>query len=199
MKQFARPALGLAAMVLGMSQPLAAQSSPQSSSPSPSLPSSPQSAPAPVGPPPAWTVAAGPAAGAVRISATATDGGAMFVGGCSREAGPGMTGSFSGYAGTALGRIDGESERVLFEVSGEGWKEAFAVQLRYVARSDSWDIEKVLAPVFVSSFSRGGELTVLNSRRQEVFSFDLTGSSAAARAMRDGCGFQYGATAVATG
>lgn len=138
-------------------------------------------------PPDAWTAV--PSLSAVQISKTAKDGTTQFVGGCDKRLGPGLTGSFSGYRGADLQRIDGQSERVLFYVSGAEWKEAFAVQLRYSARRQSWEIAKMLAPVFVNSFARGGELTVLNSARQAVFSFDLTGSSNAARTMRSTCGF----------
>ena len=100
----------------------------------------------------------------------------------------GFIGTFSRYGGTGLQTVDGESERVLFEVSGEDWKEAFAVQLRYAAAGGSWEIVNPLAPVFLASFSRGQQLTVVNSQRQRVFSFDLTGSTAAVRAMRTTCG-----------
>jgi hypothetical protein len=42
--------------------------------------------------------------------------------------------------------------------------------------------------VFLSSFSRGATLAVVNSRNQEIFAFDLTGSTPAVRAMRTVCG-----------
>jgi hypothetical protein len=139
--------------------------------------------------PEAWSVVPSPDQSAVQISKTAKDGTTQFVGGCDKRLGPGLTGSLSGYGGVDLQRIDGQSERVLFYISGAEWKEAFAVQLRYSARRQSWEIAKVLAPVFVDSFARGGELSVLNSARQMVVSFDLTGSANAARTMRSTCGF----------
>lgn len=140
-------------------------------------------------PPVAWTVVPSPDRPSVQISKTATDGTTLFVGRCDKLVGPGLAGSFSRYGGADLQTVDGQSERVLFEVRGAEWKEAYAVQLRYSARNGSWSIANALAPVFVGSFARGGELTVLNSQRKEVFSFDLTGSGNAARTMRSVCGF----------
>src|SRR5262249_21179996 len=101
---------------------------------------------------------------------------------------PGFLGLFSSYRGTGL-RTDGEIERVLFYVRGEDWQEAFSAQLRYASSSGAWEIVKALPPVFVNSFSRGATLAVVNGQREEVFAFDLTGSTAAARAMRSTCGF----------
>lgn len=150
-----------------------------------------QSASAPaVTPPDAWTVAPDPARGLVQIGKTAQDGRTVFTGGCNSLYEPGFSGTISRYSGSGLQRVGGQIERVLFEVEGEEWKEAFSAQLRYVASSDSWEIAKVLAPVFVNSFSRGATLTVRNAARQKVITFDLTGSSAAARTMRSVCGFQ---------
>lgn len=138
--------------------------------------------------PPAWAIRPS-GEGSAEISATAHGGAATFVGGCSRLAGPGFGGAFARYSGNGLQRIDGEIERVLFEVSGQEWKEAFSAQLRYSAATRSWELAKILAPVFVDSFSRGQTLAVVNGQRQEVFAFDLTGSTGAARAMRNACGF----------
>jgi hypothetical protein len=144
----------------------------------------------PAAPPPStWTVTPDAARGLVQISATATDGSTLFVGGCNKLAEPGFIGAFSHYGGGKL-RTDGGNERALFEVSGAEWKEAFAVQLHYVADSGSWEIVGAIAPVFLASFSRGGQLTVLNGQQQKVFAFDLTGSTAATRTMRDVCGLQ---------
>jgi len=146
-------------------------------------------APPAVSSPDAWTVAPDPARGLVQIGKTAADGRTTFTGGCNSLYDPGFSGTISRYNGTGLQRSGGQIERVLFEIDGEGWKEAFSAQLRYVASSNSWEIAKVLAPVFVNSFSRGGTLTVRNAAREKVMSFDLTGSSAAARTMRSVCGF----------
>lgn len=146
-------------------------------------------APAAIVPPDAWTVAPDTARGLVQIGKTAVDGRTIFTGGCNKLYDPGFSGTISRYGGSGLQRAGGQIERVLFEIEGEDWKEAFSAQLRYVAGSGSWEIAKVLAPVFVNSFSRGSKLTVRNSRREKVISFDLTGSSAAARTMRAVCGF----------
>ena len=147
--------------------------------------------------PEAWAVN-GTRAGPVSASKNAVDGGALLVLRCGKGAQPGLSGEFLHYGGTGLRAVDGQTERTLFEVRGGDWKEAFAVQLGYTARSGSWETVNTLAPVFVSSFSRGNTLTVRNSAGQEVFSFDLTGSTAAARALRDRCGFQYGTPPAST-
>ena len=139
--------------------------------------------------PPAWSVSADEASGAVEIAATAKGGAAQFAGGCSKSSQPGLLGAFSGYRGNGL-RTDGQIEHVAFYARGEGWQDAFAVQLRYSAASQAWEFVKPLAPVFLSSFSRGATLAVVNSRNQEVFAFDLTGSTAAVRAMRTVCGLE---------
>lgn len=144
--------------------------------------------PAPILAPPAWTVSPDAARGIVQIGSIAKGAVAQFVGGCSKLAAPGFLGTFSRYRGNGL-RTDGGIERVLFYVRGEDWQEAFSAQLRYSRNSGSWEIVEPLAPVFVNSFSRGATLAVLNSSHQEVFAFDLTGSTAAARAMRSVCGF----------
>jgi hypothetical protein len=137
--------------------------------------------------PSAWTVSTDPAHGAVEIAATARGGAVRFVGGCSKSSDPGITGTFSGYHGTGL-RTDGEIEHVAFYARGDDWQDAFSVRLRYAAASQSWEIAKPLAPVFLSSFSRAANLAVVNSRNEEIFSFDLAGSTAAVRAMRTVCG-----------
>jgi hypothetical protein len=143
----------------------------------------------PIVSPSAWTITTDAARGVVQIASTAKGGAARFVGGCSKFADPGFLGTFSGYRGTGL-RTDGEVERVLFYVRGGDWQEAFSAQLRYSASSGTWEIVKALPPVFVNSFSRGGTLAVLNDGLKELFAFDLTGSTAAAKAMRQICGFQ---------
>lgn len=136
-----------------------------------------------------WAVVPSPDRPSVRISKAAADGTTQFVGGCDRQAGPGLQGRFVNYAGADLQAMDGQIERVLIEVRGAEWKEAFAAELRYNARSRSWELAKPLPPVFVGSFSRGAKLAVRNSQWQEVFTFDLTGSSNAAQTMRSACGF----------
>ena len=122
----------------------------------------------------------------VRIAAASKDGTTQFLGGCDKGAEPGLMGAFSRYRGAGL-RTDGQIEHVAFYARGEGWQDAFAVELRYSPASHSWEFVKPLAPVFLSSFSRGATLAVVNSRNQEVFAFDLTGSTAAVKAMRTVC------------
>lgn len=143
----------------------------------------------PVPAPSAWTVSSDEARGAVEIAAIAKGGTAQFVGGCSRSSEPGIFGAVSRYRGDGL-RTDGQMEHVAFYVRGEDWQDAFSVRLRYSAVSRTWEIARPLAPVFLSSFSRGAALAVVNSRNQEIFSFDLTGSTAATRAMRTVCGLK---------
>jgi hypothetical protein len=174
-----KSAMAAAALLLA-SAPL------QTAAAQPTAPASPAS---PVAPP-AWTVSSDDAAGAVKITATAKDGTVQFVGGCTKSSSePGLVGAFSGYQGDGL-RTDGEIEHVAFYARGGDWQEAFSVRLRYAATSHSWDFARPLAPVFLSSFSRGATLAVVNSKNQEIFSFDLTGSTAAVRAMRTVCGLE---------
>ena len=143
-------------------------------------------APAPA--PPAWSVQSDAAGGAVEIAATGKDGTTRFVGGCSNSGDPrGLVGAFSGYRGDGL-RTDGQVEYVAVYARGEEWQDAFAVQLRYVAASQSWVFAQPLSPVFLASFSRGATLAVVNRKNEEIFLFDLTGSTAATRAMRTVCG-----------
>ena len=141
--------------------------------------------PAPAAPP-AWTVTSDTTRGVVGIMATSKGGTVQFLGGCSKAAEPGLSGAFSNYQGSGL-RTDGQVERVAFYARGEEWQDAFSVRLRYQAGSRSWEIAQTISPVFLSSFSRGATLAVVNSRNEEVFSFDLTGSTAAVRAMRTVC------------
>jgi hypothetical protein len=138
-------------------------------------------------PPPAWSVTPDETRGAVTIAATSRDGAVKFVGGCSKGAAPGLTGAFSGYRGGGL-LTDGQVEHVAFYARGEDWQDAFSVRLRYSAANRSWEFARPLAPVFLSSFSRGAVLAVVNAHNEEVFSFDLTGTTAAVRAMRTICG-----------
>lgn len=146
--------------------------------------------PTPVAAPPAWTVSSDEAVGAVEISATAKGGTVRFVGRCtSRSSNPGIAGTFSGYRGDGL-RTDGQIEHVAFYARGADWQDAFSVRLRYSAANRSWQFARPLSPVFLSSFSRGATLAVVNSRNQEIFSFDLTGSTAATRTMRTVCGLE---------
>jgi hypothetical protein len=145
----------------------------------------------PLAAPPAWTVSANEARGSVEIAATAKGGAAKFVGGCNKSANPGFVGAFSGYQGGGL-RTDGQVEHVSFYIRGAEWQELYSVRLQYSAASQSWEIAKPLAPVFLNSFSRGATLAVTNSRNEEVFAFDLTGSTAAVRTMRTVCGIPVG-------
>ena len=160
--------------------------------PKPALKPAAAPAPAPVpavpSGPPVWTVSSDDTRGVVRITAEAQGGAAQFTGGCSRSSSaPGMGGAFSGYQGDGL-RTDGQIEHVAFYARGADWQDAFSVRLRYSAATHSWQFDKPLAPVFLSSFSRGATLAVVNSRNQEVFSFELTGSTAAVKTMRTVCG-----------
>lgn len=141
--------------------------------------------------PPAWTVSADQGRGSVAIAASAKGGTAQFAGGCSKSANPGFVGSFSGYQGGGL-RTDGQVEQVAFYVRGGEWQELYSVRLQYSPASRSWEIAKPLAPVFLNSFSRGATLAVVNSRNEEVFAFDLTGSTAAVKTMRTVCGIPVG-------
>lgn len=157
-------------MALAASWPAAAQP----------VPVKPASAPA------AWTVSSDEASGTVEIAATAKDGAVRFVIGCSRSAEPGLTGSITGYRGAGLRA--GQIEQVLFYAGGEDWRDAFSVRLRYAPAARSWEFAAPLTPLFLSAFSRGAALSVVNGRNQEVFAFDLTGSTAATRTMRAVCG-----------
>ncbi len=149
----------------------------------------PVAAPAPAPAPSAWTVSPDTVLHTVEISSTAKGGAAQFVGHCGASEEPGLLGTFSHYRGGGLA-TDGQIERVAFYFRSEDWQEVFSVQIRYSAAHQAWNIAKPLSPVFVSSFSRGATLAVVNSRNQEILTFDLAGSTAAARAMRTVCGFE---------
>lgn len=177
---FAKTAMHAAVLLIMASMPVVPAAA-QPASPAP---------PAPPVAPPAWTVSPDAARGAVEITATAKGGMVRFVGGCRKSSSePGLVGAFSGYRGDGL-RTDGEIEHVAFYARGADWQEAFSVRLRYSAGSRAWEFAKPLAPVFLSSFSRAATLAVVNSRNQEIFSFDLTGSTAAVKAMRTVCGLE---------
>jgi len=148
--------------------------------------------------PEAWSVSADEVRGTVRIGRTATDGTTRFIGACGRQGGARLAGVFLRYGGAELQQVDGASERVLFELRGEEWKDAFAVQLRYSAQSRSWTIVNSLAPVFLDSFARGRDLVVVNSQRRPVFTFDLTGSGNAAKTIRAVCGNQAGSSSTSS-
>jgi hypothetical protein len=137
--------------------------------------------------PPAWTVTADQPSRSVRIAATASDGAVRIVAACKAPE-AGISGAIFGYQGGGL-RTDGQVEAVTFFAEGAEWRDAFSVRLRYAAASRSWVLANPLSPIFLASFSRGATLTVVNSRNQEIFTFDLTGSTAATRAMRTTCGF----------
>jgi hypothetical protein len=169
---FLRTAMHAATLALAPVAPLAAQPVP---------------APAPSAAPPTWTVLFDETRGKVVIAAAAKGGAVQFVGGCSKSADRGLAGAFSHYRGAGL-RTDGQIEHVAFYVRGADWQDAFSVRLQYSAETGSWAFAKPLAPVFLSSFSRGAALAVVNSRNQEIFVFDLTGSTAAVRTMRTVCG-----------
>jgi hypothetical protein len=190
---FARTAMPIAVLLvsapaLSAAPQPAARSAPKSA-PQPAPKPTPQAQATPSVPaaPPAWTVTPDETRGVVQLSATAKGGAAQFVGGCSKSADPGLNGAFSGYRGAGL-RTDGQTEHVAFYVRGAEWQDAFSVRLRYSAATRSWEFERPLAPVFLSSFSRGATLAVVNSRNEEVFAFDLTGSTAAVRTIRTVCG-----------
>lgn len=167
--------LGIAALSLALA-PLV----PALAQPAPTL------RPAPPAGPPAWTVMSDTTRGAVGIMATSKGGTVQFVGGCSKGGEKGLNGAFSSYQGRGL-RTDGQIEHVAFYARGEDWQDAFSVRLRYAAGSRSWEIAQTISPVFLSSFSRGATLAVVNSRNEEIFAFDLTGSTAAVKAMRTVC------------
>ncbi|MBV1687403.1 hypothetical protein KRR38_06860 [Novosphingobium sp. G106] len=206
---FATPALKTAALLLAAipvaaatAQPVPAArparpAAPKPAAPRPAAPKpaakpapKPVAVPAPVVPagPPAWTVSSDEARGVVQIVADAKGATAHFSGGCSKfSSTPGMVGALSNYHGDGL-RTDGEIEHVAFYARGADWQDAFSVRLRYSAGTHSWQFDRPLPPVFLNSFSRGATLAVVNSRNQEIFAFDLTGSTPAVRAMRTVCG-----------
>lgn len=147
---------------------------------------SPEPAPPPPPPPSAWEVTTDEALKSVRIAATAKDGATRFIIAC-KAGQPALSGFFSRYKGAAL-RTDGQVEAVTLFAEGAEWRDAYSVRLRYVAASGTWVFAQPLSPVFLGSFSRGATLSVVNGRNQEVAAFNLTGSTAATRAMRATCG-----------
>lgn len=163
----------IAMLLAGMALPAAAQPAATASS-APAAPA-------------AWTVTTDEALRSVKIAATSKDGKVLFVAGC-KAGQDGISGAISRYQGSGL-RTDGQVEAVTFFAQGAEWRDAFSVRLRYVAASRSWVLAP-LSPVFLASFSRGATLSVVNLRGQEIFAFDLTGSTAATKAMRTTCGLR---------
>lgn len=139
-----------------------------------------------------WTAFPSSDPPAVQISKTATDGRTIFLGGCNKLLGAGLTGTFSAYQGNALAKIDDESEPVTFEITGKAGTEQFAGGLHYIGGEDSWGITGLLQPDFVTAFGRGDMLTIRNGSGKTVFSFELLGSSKAAKTMQSVCGFATG-------
>jgi hypothetical protein len=137
----------------------------------------------------AWTAFPDSDKPAVQISKTANDGRTVFLGGCNKLLGPGFTGTFASYQGNALKKIDDQSEPVVFEIERAGTTERFPGQIHYYGADSAWVITGLLPPAFVAAFGRGDTLTVRNSKDETAFSFDLLGSSKAARTMQQVCGF----------
>lgn len=141
----------------------------------------------PASAPPAWSVSSDQARRAVEIVATAKDGTSRLILGCDKSVEADLTATLTGYRGAGL-RVDGAVEPLLFYASGEEWRDAFSIRLRYSAARRSWELAHPLSPIFLRSFSRGATLALVNASGQDVAVFDLTGSTAATRAMRTVCG-----------
>lgn len=139
------------------------------------------------GAPSAWSISADSGRGAAEIAATAKDGAGRLILGCSKAGEPELAGVIAGYRGAGL-RADGAVEPALLYASGEDWRDAFSIRLRYSAARRGWELAHPLSPLFLRSFSRGSSLVLVNSQNQDVLAFDLTGSTAATRAMRTTCG-----------
>lgn len=142
----------------------------------------------PVPPPsPAWTITTNEGSKSVQIAATATGGTTQLILAC-KAGQDGLSGGLARYQGGGL-RTDGEVEALSVFAEGTDWRDAFSIRVRYIAANRTWVLANPLSPVFLGSFSRGAKLTVVNSRNQEILNFDLTGSTAATRAMRGNCSF----------
>ncbi|MBP1845470.1 hypothetical protein J2046_003743 [Rhizobium petrolearium] len=145
----------------------------------------------------AWTAFAQADPPSVQVSNTATNGRTIFLGGCNKLLGAGFTGSFSRYEGDALQRIDDQSEVVSFDIEGRNGTESFAGKLHYYAPDKSWVISELLSAAFVSAFGRGNILKIRNAKSEDVVSFELKGSSKAAKTMRQVCGLTVAPSALA--
>ncbi|MCK9542027.1 MAG: hypothetical protein M0R03_08360 [Novosphingobium sp.] len=136
----------------------------------------------------AWNVQTGASGASIQIGQVAEDGSATLTASCENGK-PGVTGTLSGYAGADLQRVNGQAERAIIFVEGAEWRDAFTLQLRYAAAAGQWQLARLLSPVFLDSFARGGRMVLVNSKWQDVAAFGLTGSANAAKAMREACGF----------
>lgn len=137
-----------------------------------------------------WTAISDSEPPSVQISKKAIDGRTVFLGGCNRLLGAGLTGTFSSYHGNALKKVDDQSEPVTFEIAGKAGTTRFAGSVHYYAAEKSWVITGLLPPAFVDAFGQGDVLAVRNENGEAAFIFDLPGSARAAKAMREVCDFE---------
>ena len=145
-----------------------------------------------------WTAISDSEPPSVQISKKAIDGRTVFLGGCNRLLGAGLTGTFSSYQGNALLKSDDQSEPVTFEIAGKAGTTRFAGSVHYYAAEKSWVITGLLPPAFVDAFGHGDVLTVRNGNGEAAFKFDLPGSARAAKTMQEVCGFESPPSAPAS-
>lgn len=135
-----------------------------------------------------WTATRGD--GAAFIASRSVDGAVSLDGGCNARLGPGFRATLSDYAGTALQRVDDRSEEVVFTVRfQDGSTEPFHAPMHYFAPDEAHVLSQALPVDFLDALARGDRLTLANAAGETVAEWDLTGTAASRRIMREACGF----------
>lgn len=129
-------------------------------------------------------------AGNAGVSAMSSDGTVGLSGGCNALLGPGFHVTLYNYDGTALQRIDDRSEPVFFEISfRDGSSQRFRVPMHYYEPEEAYVLSEMLPVAFLDAFARGDRLAIRNVAGVSVGDWELTGTAAARRVMRELCGF----------
>jgi hypothetical protein len=129
-------------------------------------------------------------AGNAGVRAMSADGTVELSGGCNALSGPGFHVTLHHYGGTALQRIDNRSEPVFFEVSfRDGSSQRFRAPMHYYEPEEAYVLSEKLPVAFLDAFARGDNLTIRNVAGVSVADWELTGTAAARRVMRNLCGF----------
>jgi len=136
-----------------------------------------------------WSFSGGRQQEAGSATGFAADGKTQLTLGCNRRLGPAVLGSLSGYDGTALSRVDDESERLVLEiVDGGGNARRFEGRINYFEPDTAWAVRDFPAAM-LDRFARGSRMRMLNGQGEEVAEFGLKGTAKARARMKDACGF----------
>lgn len=107
--------------------------------------------------------------------------------GCNNLLGLEIYATLYDYPGSALRRLDDESEKVSFDVLSSGTLQSFPTRMHYVEWEKAWVLTDPLPIDFLKPFSGGQSLTIRNGAGGNVATFDLSGSAEVAAAMRRRC------------